>query len=235
MLSKMGYKPGSTLGKAGNPNARSEPLGLAVKDDRGGVGLDSEKKRKFREEVEGVEAKERAEAVGFRKRVAKEREERRLEAMLRGAMVVLEGFEAPRSNEGNDYDEGLGKEGEGRSTKNIPTRNINVLWRGLVREREAKERERRMRYDLHQSLSRKPGYNDSDEDADDRLAFGKEEEEVEEVDQELENFKALKPAESLKMVVEYLREIYHYCFWCKYRYTDEAMEGCPGTTEDDHD
>jgi hypothetical protein len=39
----------------------------------------------------------------------------------------------------------------------------------------------------------------------------------------------------LEKLVVYLRETYHYCFWCKYRYTDESMEGCPGLTEEEHD
>jgi len=219
MLSKLGYKPGSTLGSKNNPNARLEPLGVVVKEDRGGVGMDSEKKRKFREEVEGERERERESEVGYRERVAREREERRLEGLVRMAMGVVEGFE--------------GKEEEGKRKK--PTRQINVLWRGLVQHREDRESERRMRYDLHQSLSRNTNYDDPEEDRDDRQALGKEEEEVEEVDEELEAFEALEPKERLRRLVEYLRERYRYCFWCKFRYPDEGMEGCPGLTEDDHD
>jgi len=119
-----------------------------------------------------------------------------------------------------------------------PTWEINVLWRGLVRDREEKERDRRMRYDLHQSLSRRPTYDDPDEDKDDQLALGKKdalEEDLEEEDPELDEFNALPPAERLRRLVDYLRETYHYCFWCKHRYEDAAMEGCPGSTEEDHD
>lgn len=112
---------------------------------------------------------------------------------------------------------------------------VNVLWRGLVREREGKERERRMRYDLHQSLSRDAAYREEEEDERDRRALGREEEDVEEVDEELDEFLALEGKERLRRLVEYLREKYFYCFWCKCEYEDESMEGCPGLDEDDHD
>ena len=92
-----------------------------------------------------------------------------------------------------------------------------------------------MRYDLHQSLSRNTNYDDPEEDRDDRRALGKEEEEFDEEDEELEAFNALEPKERLRRLVEYLRDEYHYCFWCKFKYPDEGMEGCPGLTEDDHD
>jgi len=122
-----------------------------------------------------------------------------------------------------------------------PLKQINVLWRGLVRRREEKERDRRMRYDLQQSLSRLPTYEDPDEDKDDKRALGKESiqhtlvEDLEEEDPELDEFAALEPAERLQRLVLYLREEYIYCFWCKFKYPDKEMDGCPGITEEDHD
>ena len=247
MLSKLGYTPGSTLGAAGNANARTEPLNMVVKEDRGGVGLDNERKRKFREEVAGEVERERAEESGYRERVAKERDDRRLEGLVRGAMGVLEGFEeeyndAESIQEGADSGEvKIGdssrttKIGTGMRKRKKPTRRINILWRGLVRQRDEKERERRIRYDLHQSLSRNTNYDDADEDRDDRQALGTEEEELDEVDQELDEFNALDPTERLRKLVGYLRDKYYYCFWCKFLYPDNTMDGCPGVTEDDHD
>ena len=247
MLSKLGYSPGSALGAAGNASARIEPLNMVLKEDRGGVGLDNERKRKFMEEVAGEIERERAEESGYRERVAKEREERRLEGLIRGAMGVLEGFEGENDDAGGTQ-EGIDKHGfEGEESlgtiengirmrkRKKPTRQINILWRGLVRQREEKERERRMRYDLLQSLSRNTNYDDPDEDQNDRQALGVEEEELDEVDPELDGFNALELAERLRRLVEYLRDRYHYCFWCKFRYLDETMDGCPGMTEEDHD
>lgn len=92
-----------------------------------------------------------------------------------------------------------------------------------------------MRYDLHQSLSKLPTYDDPDEDEQYKHALGTEEEELEEEDPELDEFNALEPAIRLTKLVEYLREKHHYCFWCKHQYPDATMEGCPGLTEDDHD
>jgi len=48
-------------------------------------------------------------------------------------------------------------------------------------------------------------------------------------------FNALEPGERLNKLVMYLRERHWYCFWCKCRYETGEMEGCPGTTEEDHD
>ena len=220
MMAKLGFKPGSALGASTNPHARTEPLDIAVKEDRGGVGMENDKKRKFRENVaavEGAEKKQKAEEVDYRERVRREREEKRVEGMCFGAMRVLEGLEGS---------EGLEK---------MPVGKVNVLWRGLLRQRQEKERERRARYDLHQSLSKNASYTDPEEDQYDRQALGTEEEDVEEEDTELEEFMGLEGKEKLRKLVEYLRKTHFYCFWCKCKYEDESMDGCPGAEEDDHD
>ena len=107
-------------------------------------------------------------------------------------------------------------------------------FRPLVRDRLVKERERRARYDLAQSLSRNEDY--TTEDADDKLALSDEVQDHEQdyEDVELDEFEALPIAERLEKVIKHLREKYWYCFWCKYRYEDEGMEECPGLTEDEH-
>ncbi|KAL8737810.1 MAG: hypothetical protein Q9181_001344 [Wetmoreana brouardii] len=235
MMAKLGFKAGSALGKEGNAHARTEPLGVVVKDGRAGVGMDAERKRKFREEageVNGVEGTKRRETEGeFRERQGKEREEKRAEGMCWGAMRVLEGFEG--GNDGRAEDGDNGRE-EVRKATTKPTKQVNVLWRGLVRDRQEKERDRRMRYDLHQSLSLNAAYDDPEEEKQDRQAWGDEEEEIAEEDSELDEFNALEPAERLRRMVEYLRGKWRYCFWCKFRYPDETMKGCPGLSEDEH-
>ncbi|KAL8970765.1 MAG: hypothetical protein Q9197_003638 [Variospora fuerteventurae] len=238
MMARLGFKAGSALGREGNEHARTEPLGVVVKEGRAGVGLEGEKKRKFREEVGaqegGDEGNKKRETEGeFRERQGREREEKRVESMCWGAMKVLEGFESAQDGgELNGHDDGEGE--MGKKTTEKPTKQINVLWRGLVRDRQEKERERRMRYDLHQSLSRHAAYDDPDEDEQDKQAWGRQEEEVEDEDHELEEFNQLEPAERLGRMLEYLRNTWRYCFWCKYHYPDEEMEGCPGLTEDEH-
>ena len=242
MMAKLGFKPGNTLGASTNPHVRVEPLGVVVKEDRGGIGLDSEKKRKFREEMEGETKRVKAEEGEYRDRVAREREERRLEGLVGGAMRVAERLDTEREATGdnngaiNEAERSNGEDKMGGSIKKSKlTKHVNVLWRGLVRQREEKERGRRARYDLLQSLSRNATYNDPEEDDQDRQAWGTEEEEVEEEDEELDGFNALEPAERLGRLVAYLRTTHRYCFWCKFQYPDVEMEGCPGVTEEDHD
>lgn len=248
MMAKMGFKPGKALGKPVEGNeARTEPIRISMKEDRGGVGMDSEKKRKFREEVEDETKRVKAEEGEYRERVMKEREEGRLEGIIGGAMRIAERMAEEREAEVTyEAGEGTSKDefdigGEKRKISTKPLRQINVLWRGLVRRRDEKERDRRMRYDLHQSLSRLPTYDDPNEDDDDKRAMGKEPvqhtlvEELEEEDPELDAFNALPSAERLEQLVMHLREEYSYCFWCKFKYPDKEMEGCPGITEEDHD
>src|ERR1700710_2558906 len=90
MMAKMGFKPGAALGSKDNVGARTEPIGINMKEDRGGIGLDTEKKRKFREEVEKEGKRVKAEEGDYRERVRKEREEVRLEGQFGAAMRIAE-------------------------------------------------------------------------------------------------------------------------------------------------
>jgi hypothetical protein len=232
MMAKMGFKAGGGLGAVGN-EGRTRPIELGMKDDKGGIGADAEKKRKVREAAEAAESgakRTKLTVEDFRERNVREREEKRLEGMWYGAMKILETFE----EDGDKKDDEVEKSHEAAkddSTKR-PLRSINVLYRPLVRDRLAKERERRARYDLTQSLSRNEEY--TEEDADDRLALSSEVQDLDEEDAELEEYEGLPVAEKLDEVIKHLREKYWYCLWCKYRYEDTGMEDCPGLTEDEH-
>ena len=246
MMAALGYKLGSALG-APRPGPEGEkcdrllePIGLKMKESRSGIGADAEKKRKFREEMEAqqeVDKKRKVEAGEFRERQQKEREERRMEGQVLGAMKVCERLE--EEDEARDSAGTANDSTRHRAAK--PLKSVNVLWRNLVKQRAINERDRRMRYDLHQSLSRRPDYNDPDEDKEDKIALASKAhtEEVDldldEEDMELDEYEALEISERLNKLVAYLRERWHYCFWCKQKYPDMEMEGCPGTTEEDHD
>lgn len=236
MMTKMGFTPGASLGKAGQSDGRLEPLNICVKEGRGGIGLDSERKRYLREEFEKDSKRAKTEELDYRERVRKEKEWSRLEAMVGKAMRICERMEAERSENETGTTISAGKN---ISTK--PLKQINVLWRGVVRDREEKERDRRMRYDLQQSLSRLPTYEDPDEEADDKQALGTNGvynnlvEDLEEEDDELDDFNRLEPGERLQKLVGHMRIEHNYCFWCKYKYPDQNLEGCPGSTEEDHD
>ena len=233
MMAKLGYVPGESLGKEGGGGLK-EPVGLEMKEGRSGVGADSEKKRKIREEFERREEgvkRAKGEEVDFRERGRLEREKRRVEAQVLGAQKVFERLEEEDAVRG-DGKEAVEEEGKVLNKRSLGA--VNVLWRGLVKGRKVAERDRRMRYDLQQSLSRRL---DPEEDEEDRVAMGAEVEDVDLdlEDEELDAFEALEPAEKLGRLVGFLREKWWYCFWCKCRYPDDEMEGCPGLTEDDHD
>ncbi|OCL01808.1 hypothetical protein AOQ84DRAFT_401588 [Glonium stellatum] len=244
MMAKFGFKQGDTLGAS--KDARAEPINIVVKEDKGGIGLDAEKKRKFREEVEHVAKRAKAEEGEYRERMRSEREEKRKEGQLINAQKVAERLDTEVKEKGvpaEKTDQLPDRQGINCTSRRFtePLNSTNILWRGLLRRRLEKEREGRMRYDLAQSRSRLPTYTDPDEDEDDRRALGKEEksnvleEELEEDDPQLEEFNALPVNERLEKLVLYLRDMHNYCFWCKYQYHDASMDGCPGVTEDEHD
>lgn len=251
MMAKMGFRPGAPLGKTvdgGTTNVdrgRLEPIGINMKEGRGGIGMDTEKKRKFREEVEGEVKRVKAEESDYRARVRREREEVRHEGQFHAAMRVAQRMseeEEEQNHVTRDADNGVDMlEHKRKSTSGRTLKSINVLWRGLVRSREEKERSRRMRNDLRQSHSRLPGYEDPNEDKDDQIALGRGNatttfvEDLEDEDEELASFNELPVAQRLQKLVSYLREDHQYCFWCKYAYPDRNFDGCPGLTEEEHD
>lgn len=267
MMAKMGFTPGSALGSRDNGGARSEPLPIEVKEDRGGIGADAEKKRKVQEAAEaaGLAKRARVEEVGdYRERMAREREAARRVKQVFAAQGIAERMDEERGSSGGvdrdgdgiaDDDGERGERGRkggdrtGKASSSRPLKSVPVFYRGLVRQREERDRDRRMRYDLEQSsggLSAKlPAYedDDGDMDGDDRMALGRTEkktvympaDDLDEEDPELDEFNGLDADEKLMRIVGYLREKYRYCFWCKCVYPDEEMEGCPGLTEEDHD
>lgn len=237
MMAKMGFK-GGALGKT--EGARTRPIEVNIKDDRGGIGMESDKKRKIREAAEALGVQEKKVKLNendYWERNRQEAEDKRHEKQWWAAMRILEGFETDhQSKEENDKrgsDEKQNDSWNGSGRMNAPLQSVRLFWRPLAKARLEKERERRMRYDLDQSLSRRDDY--TEDDLDDKLAFGTEvEEDLEEEDTELDEYEALPVVEKLEKTLKYLREKYYYCFWCKYRYADAAMEDCPGLTEDEH-
>jgi hypothetical protein len=247
MMAKMGFTGGG-LGKKteeGDAPGRTEPIKVSVKDDRGGIGLDNEKKRKIREAAEERDIKAaKMDPDEYRERVRKEREDARLEKQFFAAQRTAERMDDEKAElSGTNPQIPKAKDQADKSATILfrPLKSIPLLYRGLVRHREEAERDRRMRYDLEQSLSRLPTYEDDQEDADDKRALGKGHtvyataEDLDEEDEELDQFNELEIGERLRRVVEYLRENHQYCFWCKMAYPDAEMEGCPGLTEEDHD
>lgn len=256
-MAKLGFKPGEALGKRTTSEtqpdmlkARAEPLNLVLKENRGGIGLDAEKKRKIREEAEEASKKIKQDEGDYRDRVREERETKRTEAQVHAAQKVAERLDVDaESNEPTP--EERSKDDEPKKRKPVKlTSHINILYRGLVREREKRDQDRQAHHAMQSSLpssffpkTKLPEYDDPTLERDDKKALGQLDEqtsaleiELEEEDEELDAFNALEPEERLHKLVLYLREQHRYCFWCKYAYETEAeLEGCPGLTEEDHD
>lgn len=257
MMKKMGFVAGARLGALDNASGSAEPIRISMKEDRGGIGLDADRKRKVDEDIarEGAPwstKKPKVDEGEFRDRVRRERDWARWERQVVAAQKTAEGMDEERrgrrgsGGESSSADKTKGAVDPEAGPKKTalasrPLKSVNVLWRALVRQREEAERDRRMRYDLEQSLSRLPTYED-DEDEDDRTALGRSRtaahapvEDLDEEDPELAEFDALPPDERLRQVVDFMRREFRYCFWCKYTYPDDEMEGCPGFAEEDHD
>jgi hypothetical protein len=232
MMAKLGFKPGMTLGKEGG---RPEPIKVSMKEDRGGIGLDAEKKRKWREQYEQQEKRAKLTEEEYRERRRQEREEQRTESQVVAAQKVTETLDTKEEEDASSSE----TIADSKSKRNVKAlRHINVLWRGIARQRAEKENDEQARRLMHQSLSMLPTYDDPDESAEDKFARHTQdafEVELEEEDVELDEFNALPPSERLEKLLMYLRGKHHYCFWCKYQYPDDTMDGCPGITEADHD
>lgn len=234
MMAKFGFKQGDTLGKS--EDARKEPVQINIKEDKGGIGLESEKKRKFMETM----AKADKEAKRIKATEGDYLELRRQEQLERKTERDLDN--AQRTAE-RLAEEAAEEKSQGVSHE-VPLKDVNVLWRGLTRRRLEKDHDRKRQRELHNSFaSRLPVYHDDEEDNDSKIALGRdadpfytslENDDVED-DSELATFEALPAADRLHQVALFLREKHHYCFWCGHRYPDATMDGCPGVTEAEHD
>ena len=232
IMAKMGFKAGDALGQT--EDARKDPIELLMKDDRGGIGMDNEKKRKVREATEAMKAGEKRQKLSaeeFRERNRVEQEEKRAEGQMWGAMKILEGFEDEAGADGlggTPTVEGDNAAPSATTKKPKKLSDVNLLYRPLVKQRLVRDHERQMRIELNNSLSARDEESDEEREADAYIQSFDEE------DDELRDFEAVPSSERLEKVVGELREKYFYCFWCKYRYPDAEMEGCPGLTEHEH-
>ncbi|KAH6638315.1 hypothetical protein C7974DRAFT_356602 [Boeremia exigua] len=235
MMAKLGFKQGDTLGKSAD--ARKAPITVDIKADKGGIGLESEKKRKFREQWEEADrlAKRSKEEEGDYLEVRRqEQQEKQAERDLDNAQRTAERlFEKQAEEKGTP------------EPSDKPLKDINVLWRSRVRRRVEKQQDKQQRRELNDSLaSRLPTLADEgDVDNDTKVALGQDltpfyttlESDLAAEDPELAEFEALPVTERLEKVLLFLRDEFHYCLYCGYQYPDAVLEGCPGVTEKDHD
>lgn len=218
MMAKFGFKQGDTLGKS--EDARKEPIKVDIKGDRSGIGLESEKKRKFREQWEEADRlakrakEEEGDYIEIRRLEAKEKKaERDLDSAQRTAERLTE------------------KEAEDKGTPQAAdklVKDVNVLWRSRARRREVIMHEKQQRRELNNSIaSRLPTLapEEDDEGDDAKVAQGRDlapfytslENELEDEDPELAEFEVLPVAERLQKILEFLRDNFHYCLYCGWK------------------
>ncbi|KAF1912576.1 hypothetical protein BDU57DRAFT_522935 [Ampelomyces quisqualis] len=236
MMAKFGFKQGDTLGKT--EDARKEPIKVDIKGDRSGIGLESEKKRKFREQWEEADR----EAKRSKEKEGDYLEMRRLEAKEKKAERDLDSAQrtAERLAETEAEDKGTPQPVE------RPWKDVNILWRTRARRRAVIMHEKQQRRELNNSIaSRLPtlAADDDDEEDDSKVAQGRDlapfytslEDDLVDEDPELAEFEAQPVPERLQKLLTFLRDKFHYCLYCGYRYPDAELEGCPGVSEEEHD
>lgn len=182
-----------------------------------------DKKRKLKELYEDSVKRQKEDSDSYLYAVRSER----LEAKLRESLHL-----AQKTCQSLDI-----KAAEGSENKE-PS---NVFWRGLDRERESIEKEKRFRRRLlYEGSANLLGESDNEE-------YEKVVQELDDEDVELDEFEALPLENQLEMILHYMRETYYYCFWygiskglsdrrcgCAYDDAKDLAENCPGLTEEDH-
>jgi hypothetical protein len=234
MMAKYGFKRGDALGKS--EDARKVPIQVNIKEGRSGIGLESEKKRKYREQWEEaarVAKRSKEEEGDYLEARKQQQKDRKVERDLDSAQRTAERLSAKKAeDEGNP--EPMEK----------PVKDVNVLWRIRTRRRAVAKHEQQQRRELNNSLSsRLPALADDDNDDDSKVAQSRDlapfytslQDDLEAEDPDLAEFEALPAAERLQKLLVYLRETFSYCLYCGYQLPDKEMEDCPGVTEEDHD
>jgi len=127
-----------------------------------------------------------------------------------------------------------------------------VFLRVLELERRERDEEMKRQKERRERLFRSGSERDGEEileeeDLDDRIARGEELDTFLEVrddaddmfdeidDGEMKEYLQSSVEQRLEMVILWMRKTHFYCFWCKSRYDNVEMDGCPGITEEDHE
>jgi hypothetical protein len=156
---------------------------------RKGIGHDMEKKRKLKELYQDSVKRQKEDSDSYLYSVRSERLEAKLRENLRKAQQTCQTLDIKAA-------EKFGKKEES-----------NIFWRGLDRERESIEKERRFRRRVLYERSTNPLGESDDEEYDNVVQS------LDDEDSELDEFEALPLENQLEMILHYMRETYYYCFW----------------------
>ncbi|XP_034249144.1 G patch domain-containing protein 11 [Thrips palmi] len=209
LLQKMGYTPGTAIGKSGTGNV--DPIPLQLKTDRQGLGRAAaieelkEAKRLFRAKKQKSAKGAEVSIEQFRARMKQKSDQR---------LVEIDLFKSQKSCHQLDTNEGLSKPDECWFWPKIKTSKRKKVDCEGSEEENSSEQGTSLRGD-----SKEEEEEEQDED-------GEEEEEDDE----------FEASEKLEMLTKYLRRSYNYCVWCCLKFDDEKdmQNECPGPTRDDH-
>lgn len=181
-----------------------EPIGVKLRRKEDKSGVGDAKEEK-REWYDDEKKLREVDVEDYRKAVRGEKELRRMEGMFWGALGIWEQL----------------CEKEERQEKD------DVYLKVLRKDRAEKEAAKaKMRDATTRELTLREEYA--------RQVVEEDGDEEEPEDPELSGFMEKDAGERLDELVEALSKQFNYCFWCKYQYEDESMDGCPGGGEDGH-
>lgn len=210
IMQKMGFKVGDTLGAdSQSSTALKEPIIVVPRSKTIGIKVSENKEQEYKE---GVSMADEAE---FKKRQQDETKRGKLERVLRKMQKYCFEFE--------DRDV--------VDVEKVDLRDLNVMWRGYVRDVQEAIRRKREEKKLEGGDDHVSEIGTSDG------AKEQDSEEIEEnVDEELELFEEQPIEKKIERLNLHLRSEYDYCFYCGTRYDgqDDLFQNCPGSTEEEH-
>ncbi|PNS20336.1 hypothetical protein CAC42_5786 [Sphaceloma murrayae] len=228
-----GQESGGGLGDGDEGDTRlTEPIRVQVKSGKHGIGHGGEEDPGLKRAREVLDREEervkrlKSEMGTYRSRNVAEGNEKRIEGQWWGAMRVC------RTLEEQD------REREGRDGEEVSPEDVDVCWREAIRADVREKRDKEARRERDRRLDR----GEDSEDEDDKVAKGESlgslpllDGSEEDDDEELDDFLTLPVAERLLNTILHQREKWWYCFWCKSRFDDKDLDGCPGVAEEDHE
>ncbi|XP_022195725.1 G patch domain-containing protein 11 [Nilaparvata lugens] len=219
MLQKLGFKPGSGLGKS--QEGCKEPIPINVKSDRQGLGRTQAVKELL--EKKAAILKERQNkalnVTDYRAVLAQEAAQKRAEIDFRKAQKVCQQLDTENGFEPFEY-------------WYWPVSKSNDNEEEFIDEDTDAHIESKQTISVCNEDAREGGGVGGGDGIEGEEETYDEDEDVEEEDNE-DNYTI---GEKLEMLTGYLRQTHYYCIWCGTRYEDEQdMDGeCPGPTYDEH-
>jgi len=212
LLAKMGYKAGDSLGKSSGKSNTGivEPIGIEVKNNRGGLGRETAKKQIKETKAKLRSLKKTSNSVPFSAEDFRASQSKKLKA---------------KKVEGDLYRAQKATRQLDQMSKEFTEPIESWFWPKVIKE-PTEETD----IDLEEPKIKDITNEDEEQvNAENNLQEIIETEEEEEVE--------IPPDEMLKIITEYLRTDYLFCIWCgiTFENADDLNSNCPGNSRDDHD